>query len=92
VLLLKGFEDTISDGKRIVIVKGGSPGMTKGGTGDVLAGIVGGLIAQKISLFKAAVAGAKINKTAGKMLEKEFGYGFLASDLLDKIPKAIKKI
>jgi NAD(P)H-hydrate repair Nnr-like enzyme with NAD(P)H-hydrate dehydratase domain len=57
-----------------------------GGTGDVLSGVVGGLLAQKVDAFEAAVAGSFVNGAAGDFVVSEVGYHMLASDLLDWIP------
>ena len=67
----------------------GNPGMTVGGTGDVLSGIIGGLMAQGIGAFRAAVAGAFINGAAGDLAEEQLGYHLTPSDLLDYIPKVL---
>ena len=86
-ILLKGHIDIISDGKRIKYNFTGNPGMTVGGTGDVLSGIVGGLLAQGSSPFEAAVAGAFVNGAAGDFVLKEKGYHMVSTDLLDWIPR-----
>ncbi|MBW2995104.1 NAD(P)H-hydrate dehydratase [Candidatus Woesearchaeota archaeon] len=90
IILLKGHVDLISDGNTVVKVKGGNPAMAVGGTGDVLAGLVAGLIAQGEPLMKAAVKASRINKKAGDIIYRKKGYGLLASDLLEIIPKIIK--
>ena len=64
----------------------GNPGMTVGGTGDVLSGIVGGLMAQKVDAFEAAVAGAFVNGAAGDFVASEIGFHMAATDILDWIP------
>ncbi len=69
----------------IMKVEGGSPGMTKGGTGDVLAGIIAGLYAKNEALV-AGVVGSYLNKKWGEELGKEQVF-FNASDLVDKINK-----
>lgn len=88
-ILLKGFFDVISDGKYIFVNRTGHACMTKGGTGDVLAGICGALLARGAKPLEAACAGAYINGTAGKLAAKEHGEGTLASDVLGLIPKVI---
>ena len=60
--------------------------MTVGGTGDILSGIIGGLIAKKIDPFEAAVAGAFTNGAAGDFAVDKLGYHIVATDLLDWIP------
>ncbi len=89
VVLLKGNTDVISDGKRVKLNVTGNPGMTVGGTGDVLSGIVGAFMAQQANAFEAAVAGAFVNGAAGDFVRSEKGYHMVATDLLDWIPKAI---
>jgi len=88
-ILLKGNIDIIALRDRIAINKTGNPYMTKGGTGDVLAGICGSLLARKVEPFKAACAAAWINGTAGNMAVKKIGPGFFVSEMLDFIPKVI---
>ena len=85
-ILLKGFVDVISDGKRIAINRTGNPFMTVGGTGDTLAGICGSLLAQGIDYFDAACASAFINGKAGDLAARERKQGLLATDLIEKIP------
>ena len=89
VILLKAHVDIISDGYRTKLNFTGNPGMTVGGTGDVLSGIVGAFLAQGIEPFEAAVAGAFINGAAGDFVKAEKGYHMVASDLLRWIPQII---
>lgn len=89
VVLLKGNTDIISDGKQVKLNFSGNPGMTVGGTGDVLVGIVGAFMAQQADPFRAAVAGAFINGAAGDFVKSEKGYHMVPTDLLDWIPEVI---
>ncbi|MCD5409419.1 MAG: NAD(P)H-hydrate dehydratase [Methanocellales archaeon] len=89
VVLLKGKMDIISDGTSIKMNKTGNVGMTVGGTGDVLAGTVGAFYA-KNDAFESAAAGAFITGLAGDIAFEEYGFGLLATDVMDRIPKAIK--
>jgi len=86
VVLLKGSVDVISDGNRVKLNLTGNPGMTVGGTGDVLSGVVAALLAQKADPFEAAVAGAFVNGAAGDFVFEERGTHMVASDLIDWIP------
>ncbi len=86
VVLLKGRFDVVSDGTRVKLNGTGNPGMTVGGTGDVLSGIVAGLMAQGVEAFRAAVAGAFINGGAGDLAEEKMGYHLTPTDLLEYIP------
>ena len=89
VTLLKGATDVISNGERTKLNVTGNPGMTVGGTGDVLAGIVAGLMAQGVNSFRAAVAGAFISGAAGDLAKEEYGYHLTPTDLLKHIPKVM---
>ena len=91
VILLKGPVDIVSDGKRFKLNFTGNAGMTVGGTGDVLSGIVGAFLAQKNDPFEAAVAGAFVNGAAGDMVLEEKGYYMVATDLIDKIPHVLNE-
>ncbi len=88
-VLLKGKVDIISDGTEVRANRTGNSGMTVGGTGDVLAGLVGALFA-KHDAFSAACAAAFINGAAGDLAFEEFGYGLLATDVIERIPDVMK--
>jgi hydroxyethylthiazole kinase-like uncharacterized protein yjeF len=89
VILLKGEVDVICDDKRVKMNFTGNPGMTVGGTGDVLSGVVGAFLAQKADPFEAAVAGAFLNGAAGDFVAEEIGHHMVATDLLDWIPRVL---
>jgi ADP-dependent NAD(P)H-hydrate dehydratase / NAD(P)H-hydrate epimerase len=89
VILLKGQVDIVSDGKRVKLNFTGNPGMTVGGTGDLLSGIVGAFLAQKIDPFESAVAGAFVNGAAGDFTAEKIGYHMVATDLLKWIPRVL---
>jgi NAD(P)H-hydrate epimerase len=89
VLLLKGNVDVVSDGKRVKLNFTGNPGMTVGGTGDVLSGIVAAFLSQGAEAFEAAVAGAFVNGACGDFVQREKGYHMVATDLIDWIPRVI---
>jgi NAD(P)H-hydrate epimerase len=89
VILLKGHTDVISDGERCKFNFTGNPGMTVGGTGDVLSGVVAAFMAQGVDPFDAAVAGAFVNGAAGDFVASAKGFHMVATDLLEWIPKAI---
>lgn len=89
-ILVKGATDIICSPEKCLEVAGGNAGMTKGGTGDVLAGLIASL-ACKNDLFLAATVGSYLNKKAGEALFKKVGYYFNTSDLADEIPKVMKQ-
>ena len=90
VILLKGNVDVISDGVYTRYNWTGNPGMTVGGTGDVLTGIVGAYLAQNADPFYAAGAAAFINGKAGDMVAEERGYHLLPEDLIKVIPRVVE--
>ncbi len=85
--LVKGRVDVICDAQRAKLNFTGNPGMTVGGTGDVLSGIVGGLMTQNVDVFEAAVAGAFVNGAAGDFVASEIGFHMVATDIIDWIPR-----
>ncbi|MFB6353267.1 MAG: NAD(P)H-hydrate dehydratase [Halobacteriales archaeon] len=90
-LLVKGAYDVISDGATTRINRTGNPGMTVGGTGDVLAGATGALLC-RLEPVDAAAVGAFANGTAGDRVAASQGAGgLLASDLLDELPGALRE-
>jgi NAD(P)H-hydrate epimerase len=87
-LLVKGRYDVVSDGETTRVNRTGNPGMTVGGTGDVLAGATAALACTQ-SPVDAAAIGAHVNGRAGDLaVEGQEGYGLLATDLLDRLPEA----
>lgn len=93
-IALKGVRTIVAapDGN-VFINPTGNPGMATAGTGDVLTGIIAGLIAQNIIPVEAAKSGVFLHGLAGDLVVKDKGeYGLLAGDLIDAIPNAIKFI
>ena len=87
-VLVKGAYDVISDGEETRVNRTGNPGMTVGGTGDVLAGASGALLATQAPAHAAAIA-AYANGRAGDLAVDEFGHGLVAADLVDALPSAL---
>jgi len=86
VLILKGAGSLISDGNKTSVCTLGNPGMSSGGMGDVLSGIIGGLLAQELPLYEAAKTGVFIHaKAADLAVQKGGERGLLASDLFPYI-------
>ena len=90
VVLLKGKIDVIASGDEVRFNRTGNPGMTVGGTGDVLAGVVGGLLAKGAAPFPAARMAAFANGYAGDLAFRDRSYGLLASDVADRLPEVLK--
>lgn len=75
------------------INKHGNSALAKAGSGDVLSGVIAGLIAQKMNIFEACKLGVYLHSRAGEIASEELTeYSVLASDLLKYIHKAIKEI
>lgn len=89
VIVIKGLIDYVCSSTEIRENHTGNEGMTKGGTGDVLAGLTAAL-ACKNEPFLAACAAAFVNGLAGDRLKKRVGAYYNASDLTDEIPATLK--
>jgi len=92
ILLLKGRIDIILSKQEHAFNSTGNPGMTVGGTGDVLAGICAGLVSQGMPLFQAACSAAFISGYVGDRLYDSNGYGFIASDFFERLPSVLKDL
>jgi NAD(P)H-hydrate epimerase len=90
-ILLKAHEDIISDGNNFKINLTGNPGMTVGGTGDVLSGIAATFLAWGVKPFRAACAAAFVSGFAGDLAVKDKGYHIVATDVIEKIHEVLKK-
>jgi len=88
-LLVKGRYDVVSDGETTRVGRTGNPGMTVGGTGDVLAGVTGAFAATQEPIHAAALA-AYVNGRAGDIVAERRGDGLIASELPDAVPDAMK--
>lgn len=91
IIVTKGPTDIVCSSGKCLKITGGNAGMTKGGTGDVLAGLVASLYC-KNNAFLSALAGSYINKKAGESLFKRVGYYFNSSDLVNEIPITMKNL
>jgi len=89
-VLLKASTDVISDGETVKLNRIHNQGMTVGGTGDVLSGVIGALLAKGSTPFNAARMGAFINGYAGNLAFEERWYSLLATDVIEKIPAVLK--
>ena len=89
-VLVKGRYDVVSDGETTRANRTGNPGMTVGGTGDILAGVTGAFAATQEPIHAAAL-GAYVNGRAGDIVADRRGYGLIASELPDVIPDAMKR-
>ncbi len=90
VVALKGSNTYLSDGKRTVAMLQGTAALAKAGTGDVLAGMIGALLAQNVDPLDACVAGTTIHAKAGRDAADHLGdISVTAEDVIDAIPSVI---
>ena len=80
----------ISNGSTTYLYKKKTPAMTVGGTGDVLSGLVAGLLSNNRNPLESAAAATFINGLAGKSAQRKFGLHMTSMDLLDEIPYVMK--
>ncbi len=93
VVVLKGAGTVVTDGQRLYANRTGNPGMATGGSGDVLSGILGALLAQGIDAFEAAVLGVYVHGRAGDAAADQFGQvAMTATDIIDMLPEAWKGV
>ena len=90
VVLRKGHETIVTDGKRVFVNRTGNAGMATGGSGDVLAGILTALLGQGVPPLLATAAGAWLHGRAGDLAADRLGqYALAPGDLLEAIPRLL---
>lgn len=93
VVVLKGPNTVIASAERNRVVTDGTAALAKAGTGDVLAGVIGGFLAQGIDAFDAAHLGVYVHAQAGNIAAERKGIvSVCAEDVLDAVPEALKRI
>lgn len=93
IVVLKGAGTVVTDGARVYVNRTGNPGMATGGTGDVLTGVIAGLVAQGLSPFDAAVVGVHVHGAAGDAAAKTVGHvSLMATDVLNALPAAFQRM
>ena len=93
ILLLKGPTTIVTDGEKVYLIKRGCSGMSKAGSGDVLSGILVGLLGYNEPDILSISAGAYLNGLAGELAQKKYtDISMIASDTVKCLPEAIRKI
>jgi NAD(P)H-hydrate epimerase len=93
VVVLKGHRTVVTDGLRVSLNQTGNPGMATGGTGDVLTGVITGMLGQGLSPFDAARLAVHVHGLAGDLAAEELGQvSMIATDLLDYLPVAFRSL
>ncbi len=90
-VLLKGHDTVITDGNSVKVVRSKSSALATMGTGDVLAGIIGGYMATGTDAFRSAVAGAYVHSRIGDMLYRRMGNHIISSDVVSSMPAFLKR-
>jgi NAD(P)H-hydrate epimerase len=89
VIVLKGRGTVVTNGDRMFINETGNAGLATAGTGDVLTGVIAGLIGQRMSPFEAAILGVYLHGLAGDYAAEELGVrSIVATDILEFLPEA----
>jgi NAD(P)H-hydrate epimerase len=89
-IVLKGHHTVVTDGQRVYLNDTGDSSLSKAGTGDVLSGIIGTLLAQEMDRFDAACAGVWLHGKAGEIAGQRLGRrSVLAREVIDALPQAI---
>lgn len=92
VIVLKGNQTVVTDGRRVYVNPTGDSSLSKAGTGDVLSGIIGTLLAQKLDRLTAAATGVWLHGTAGELAGQRLGRRcVLARDVIDALPAAFER-
>jgi NAD(P)H-hydrate epimerase len=93
-LLLKGAPTFLfHPGAKPLIITAGDPGMATAGSGDVLTGLLAGLLAQKIALLEATKLGSYLHAKAGELAAAKLtSYGMIASDITAHLPQAYQEL
>ncbi len=93
ILLLKGSTTTITDGKNVYLTSYGTPGMATSGSGDVLSGIIAGMLGYLKCDILTIAAAAVVNGIAGSLAEGKYtDISMIARDTINYLPEAIKMI
>jgi NAD(P)H-hydrate epimerase len=90
-IFLKGNIDILSNGTNVKLNKIHNEAMTVGGTGDVLAGIIGAFLAKGVEPFNAIKIAAFLNGEAGNEVFQKKSFGLLATDIIEEIPTILKR-
>lgn len=92
-LLLKSNASIATNGRNTALIAEGSPALARGGSGDVLAGIVCALAARGVTALRACICGAHLLGRAGVLAEKKRNeYSVIASDVIEELPEAISEL
>jgi NAD(P)H-hydrate epimerase len=92
IVLLKGDDTLVAEPSgRVAVNRGGTPALATAGTGDVLSGVVGALLAKRVDPFTATCAAVFAHAAAGRLAAQDIGpEGVIASDVIARLPAALQ--
>jgi NAD(P)H-hydrate epimerase len=90
IVALKGHATIVTEGSHLYMNDTGNPGMATAGMGDVLTGVVAGLLAQGMTPWDAACVGVRLHGAAGDLAYETLAMGLIASDVRDRIPLVLR--
>jgi ADP-dependent NAD(P)H-hydrate dehydratase / NAD(P)H-hydrate epimerase len=92
IVVLKGDDTIVAQGDNIAVSAGGAPGLATAGTGDVLSGTIGALLARGVEPFAAACAGVHAHQRAGRIAAERIGAteSVIATDVIEALPAALE--
>jgi hydroxyethylthiazole kinase-like uncharacterized protein yjeF len=90
-VLLKSVSDIISNGEETYVIEGGNAGLTKGGTGDVLASLITSFYAKNSSLASGIIASFLLKKSADELFNTK-GYWYNIADIINKLPEVLRRV
>ncbi|MBM3666137.1 MAG: NAD(P)H-hydrate dehydratase [Actinobacteria bacterium] len=91
IVVLKGDDTIVTDGERLAVNRGGAPGLATAGTGDVLSGIAGAMLARGVEPFAAACAAVIAHARSGRVAAERVGAAesVIAGDVVESIPAGL---
>jgi NAD(P)H-hydrate epimerase len=91
IVVLKGDDTIVASGERLAVSAGGAPGLATAGTGDVLSGTIGALLARGLEPFAAACAGVHAHQRAGRIAAERIGApeSVIATDVITTLAAAL---
>jgi len=89
IILLKAGKDIVSDGEQVYLIEGGNQGLTKGGTGDVLASLTSCFYVKNNPVDAAVFASVLLKQTSDSLFN-QFGYWYNVSKVIESLPKVLR--
>lgn len=91
IIVLKGAKDYVTDGRHFYVNRTGNAGMTIGGTGDILAGVIASFIAQGNTLYKSSKTAVYMLGRIGDKLRWRYGFNYTPEEILNILPREVRR-